>query len=186
VRDVDKRGRITLEVAHEALLRTWPTLTAWLSADRDKLRQHNFIIRAAKEWKEKDRSDDYLVHRDSRLTDAQKLVSEDRFAFLAGSVEDTYLDACVVNQQAREAAAQSERERQLRDAELLAETEKKRAAAAEWATKAERQRATQAENTARQLAQAASKLRRRAIVAAAAAVAALVLFVVAGVMWRWS
>jgi energy-coupling factor transporter ATP-binding protein EcfA2 len=113
VKKKDKDGQETVEIAHEALLRTWPTLTAWLGDDRDKLRQHSFIIRAANEWNEKDRSDDYLVHRDGRLEYAKKLVSEQRFAFSHGSVERDYLDACIENQLAREAIAQEERERRL-------------------------------------------------------------------------
>ena len=43
-------GQATVEIAHEALLRTWPTLVNWLVEDRDKLRQYNIIVRAAQEW----------------------------------------------------------------------------------------------------------------------------------------
>jgi hypothetical protein len=50
VTDRDDKGRETVEIAHEALLRTWPTLISWLVEDRDKLRQHNAIARAAKDW----------------------------------------------------------------------------------------------------------------------------------------
>jgi hypothetical protein len=38
VTDRDPQGRETIEVAHEALLRTWPLLGGWLAEDRDKLR----------------------------------------------------------------------------------------------------------------------------------------------------
>lgn len=120
VRDVDKRGRTTLEVAHEALLRTWPALTSWLIEDRDKLRQHNAIVRAAKEWDESGRKTDLLVHRDGRLKDAAQLISERRFAFVPESVEHTYLGACVTDQEAREAAAQEERDRRWRSARIAA------------------------------------------------------------------
>jgi hypothetical protein len=117
VRDVDKRGRTTLEVAHEALLRTWPALTTWLIEDRDKLRQHNAIVRAAKEWDESGRKTDLLVHRDGRLKDAAQLISERRFAFVRESVEHTYFAACVTDQEAREAAEQEERDRRVKEAE---------------------------------------------------------------------
>jgi len=165
VTDRDNQGRETVEIAHEALLQAWPTLISWLVEDRDKLRQHNAIERAAKDWDEGHRKADLLVHRDGRLTDATDLVAEKRFAFRPGSVEESYLDACVADQNAREAAAQTQRDRQLKDAQnladekaLLAETEKK----------------------------AASNLRRRAIVAAVAALAALLLLVIAIVLWRKS
>ena len=38
VTDRDPQGRETIEVAHEALLRTWPLLGGWLAEDQDKLR----------------------------------------------------------------------------------------------------------------------------------------------------
>jgi tetratricopeptide (TPR) repeat protein len=163
VKGVDKRGRTTLEIAHEALLRTWPALTTWLIADGDKLRQHKAILHAAHEWNERHRKDAYLVHRDGRLEDATKLVLERRFAFRAGSVEQIYIDACEVSQCAREAAVREERERQLRYARQLAYAEAERAREAE---------------------RAASKLRRLAIGTAGAAVAALILLVIAVFMWR--
>ena len=177
VRDVDKQGRTTLEVAHEALLRTWPTLTAWLGADRDKLRQHNFIIQAAKEWNEKDRSDDYLVHRDGRLTDARELVSEHRFAFLAGSLEQDYFDACKANQLAREAAAKAERDRRVKDAERVARAEAERAKEAEKLAETERQRA-EVESKA---------LRRQRSFSLALAGLLLLVGLVAGIaVWQWN
>jgi hypothetical protein len=95
VAGVDKDGNETVEIAHEALLRTWPTLISWLIEDRDKLQQHNAIVRAAKDWDEGDRKTEFLVHRDGRLKDAVELTSEQRFTFLPGSAEHTYLIACV-------------------------------------------------------------------------------------------
>jgi energy-coupling factor transporter ATP-binding protein EcfA2 len=173
----DKDGRATVEIAHEALLRTWPTLTAWLGADRDKLRQHNFIIRAAKEWNEKDRSDDYLVHRDGRLTDARELVSEHRFAFLAGSLEQDYFDACKANQLAREAAAKAERDRRVKDAERVARAEAERAKEAEKLAETERRRA-EVESKA---------LRRQRSFSLALAGLLLLVGLVAGIaVWQWN
>src|SRR5262249_35800390 len=103
VAGADKDGHPTIEIAHEALLRMWPTLITWLIEDRDKLRQYNTIVRAAKDWDESGRKSDLLVHRDGRLKDATELISERRFAFVPGSVENTYLDTCVTDQQVREA-----------------------------------------------------------------------------------
>jgi hypothetical protein len=39
-----------VEVAHEALLRNWPTLQAWLDEDRDALRTHRRLSDAANAW----------------------------------------------------------------------------------------------------------------------------------------
>jgi hypothetical protein len=41
----------TVEVAHEALLRVWSRLRAWLDAAREDLRTHHRLIAAAREWK---------------------------------------------------------------------------------------------------------------------------------------
>lgn len=39
-----------VEVAHEASLRQWPILTAWLDADADALKAVDTVQRAAHEW----------------------------------------------------------------------------------------------------------------------------------------
>ncbi len=71
VTDRNSQGRETIEVAHEALLRTWPQLGAWLAEDQDKLRLLESIQRAAEEWDQGGRRDDLMVHRDGRLKDAE-------------------------------------------------------------------------------------------------------------------
>ena len=49
--DVDPATREpTVEVAHEALLRHWPRLRAWLDEDRDGLRLHRHLSDAAMAW----------------------------------------------------------------------------------------------------------------------------------------
>ena len=50
VTDRDPEDRETIEVAHEALLRTWPLLGGWLAEDQDKLRLLESIQRSAEEW----------------------------------------------------------------------------------------------------------------------------------------
>jgi uncharacterized protein YjbI with pentapeptide repeats len=174
VASADKDGRPTVEIAHEALLRTWPTLITWLIEDRDKLRQHNAIVRAAKEWDENGRKTDLLVHRDGRLKDAEQLISEKRFAFQSESVEQRYLEACLTDQQGREAAAQEERERRLRDAQRFAQVEAARAAEAEKRRRAETARRKKAEDRAK-------KLRRLAVILAVVTLVISVFSVPSGV-----
>nr|WP_295427221.1 hypothetical protein [uncultured Thiodictyon sp.] len=48
-RDVGS-GTQTVEVAHEALIRTWPRLRGWLDQDRDDLRLRREIERIAHAW----------------------------------------------------------------------------------------------------------------------------------------
>lgn len=133
VTDLDAQGRETSEVAHEALLRTWPQLSDWLLEDRDKLRLLEGLQRAAEEWEQGGRSDELLVHRDGRLKDVAALAGNPRFGLPDASVEHAYLDACSAAQQAREEAAKAEQERRIRDAERIAE-EQTRAAAAQKRT----------------------------------------------------
>jgi WD40 repeat protein len=129
VTDRDTAGREIIEVAHEALLRTWPQLTAWLAEDQDKLRLLDSLQRAAEEWDKSGRRPDLLVHRDGRLQDAVTLLGNPRFAVADASIERAYLDAGSAAQRAREAAEKEEQERRIRDAERIAEEQKKAAAA---------------------------------------------------------
>src|SRR5262249_7529669 len=106
----------------------------WLAEDQDKLRLLESIQRSAEEWDQGGRRDDLLVHRNGRLKDAEVLLANPRFTTPEASVERGYLNACSAAQQAREAAEKEEQERRIRDAERIAEEQKKAAAA-------ERQRA---------------------------------------------
>jgi hypothetical protein len=117
ITDRDQDGRETIELAHEALLRTWPQLKDWLEEDRDKLRLFESLRRSAAEWVERGRSDDALVHRNGRLRDVLDLIREPRFVPKKNSLEEAYLVACQAAQAAREAAAREEQERRVRDAE---------------------------------------------------------------------
>ena len=62
-------GGTTAQVAHEALLREWPRLRAWLDADRDGRRLHQQIASAATDWEAAGREDDALL-RGARLAAA--------------------------------------------------------------------------------------------------------------------
>ena len=129
VTDRDPQGRETSEIAHEALLRTWPQLSGWLMEDMDKLRLLESLIRAAEEWDQGGRRDDLLVHRDGRLKDALALAGNSRFSMPEASVERAYLTACSEAQRVRDAAAKEEQERRIHDAEQIAEQQKKAAEA---------------------------------------------------------
>ena len=43
-------GEDSAEVAHEALIREWPTLRQWLAEDREGLRLHRHLMGAAQAW----------------------------------------------------------------------------------------------------------------------------------------
>ncbi|MFO1428602.1 MAG: TIR domain-containing protein [Candidatus Competibacteraceae bacterium] len=129
VTDQDADGREIIEVAHEALLRTWPQLGDWLAEDQDNLRLLESLQRAAEDWDKGGQRPDLLIHRDGRLQDAEALLANPRFTVAEGSVESAYLDACSAAQRDREAAEKEAQERRIRDAERIAEEQKKAAVA---------------------------------------------------------
>ncbi len=59
----------TVEVAHEALLREWPRLRAWLADDAEGRRLHQHLIHAASEWEGSGR-DPAELYRGARLASA--------------------------------------------------------------------------------------------------------------------
>ncbi len=54
-------GGATVEVAHEALIREWGQLRAWLDDSRDDIRQQRMLAAAARDWREADRDLSYLL-----------------------------------------------------------------------------------------------------------------------------
>ncbi len=61
--------RDSLEIAHEALFRSWPRLRNWVEEARDDLRTRQRIDRAAAEWLAQDRDPD-LLYRGTPLQSA--------------------------------------------------------------------------------------------------------------------
>ena len=69
----------SVEVAHEVLLREWPTLRRWLSDEREGLRTHRHLTEAAAEWESLGR-DPGALYRGVRLAIAREWAkdTEDR------------------------------------------------------------------------------------------------------------
>jgi WD40 repeat protein/class 3 adenylate cyclase len=61
-------GEGTVEVAHEALIRHWPTLRGWLDEDREGRLVHRRLTEAAQEWHAT--RDPALLYRGTRLVGA--------------------------------------------------------------------------------------------------------------------
>ncbi|SBT92939.1 Trypsin-like peptidase domain-containing protein [Streptomyces sp. DI166] len=57
----DSSGRETVALAHEALVRQWPTLRGWLDESRDFLAWHEKLRGRVREWEESDRHEDLLL-----------------------------------------------------------------------------------------------------------------------------
>ncbi|EPH44765.1 DNA-binding protein [Streptomyces aurantiacus] len=61
----------TVDLAHEALITSWPRLGAWVDAHRDRLRAHRHLTEAAHTWRELDH-DRGALYRGTRLTGAEE------------------------------------------------------------------------------------------------------------------
>ncbi len=112
------------QVAHEALIREWPTLRHWLEEDREGLHLHRHLTEAAFEWSTANCEPD-LLYRGVRLAQMREWaatheedMNEQECEFLAASV-------ALSEQEAAEREAQ--RQRELEAAKKLAEAERKSA-----------------------------------------------------------
>ncbi len=83
-------GEQTLEVAHEALIRSWPRLRAWLADARDGLRLQTEIRRATRLWEDKGHAID---HRwpDTRVMEAAHALRPIADRFPLGEHERAFL-----------------------------------------------------------------------------------------------
>ncbi|MEU5266453.1 hypothetical protein [Amycolatopsis sp. NPDC021455] len=59
-------GEDTVEVAHEALIRSWPRLRNWLTEDRESLAAHRRLTETVVEWERHGR-DEELLYRGTQL-----------------------------------------------------------------------------------------------------------------------
>jgi WD40 repeat protein/DNA-binding SARP family transcriptional activator len=90
--DRDLVGARRVELAHEALIRAWPRLRAWMDDDRASLVLQRRLTDAAVEWDRVER-DDGALFRGAHLAEAQALAARDDIAlnplerlFLAASM----------------------------------------------------------------------------------------------------
>ena len=80
----------TAEVAHEALIREWPTLRNWLDEDREALRVHRHLTETAQAWQGRGR-DPGELYRGARL--AQAVSWAGAHAAEMSALEGTFLKA---------------------------------------------------------------------------------------------
>jgi WD40 repeat protein/DNA-binding CsgD family transcriptional regulator len=154
--------RPTVELAHEALLREWERLRFWLEESRDDLYQHRRLQNLTQEWLEEDRDAGLLLTR----TRLDQLAAWSAHTSLSLTQEEqAYLEASLAARQDRRAAEEMRRQRELEAAQQLADAEHRRAEIQ---------------------AEAANRLRRRAVYLTAALVVAAILAIVALVAGRQS
>jgi WD40 repeat protein/energy-coupling factor transporter ATP-binding protein EcfA2 len=72
----DRAERPMVDVAHEALIRTWPRLRTWVDANREKLRSRAAIVQAKAEWEQHGRREDLLLPSGFQLERGRALLAE--------------------------------------------------------------------------------------------------------------
>jgi formylglycine-generating enzyme required for sulfatase activity len=120
---LDRRsGADVVEVAHESLLRQWPTLTDWLQADANDLKVIEGVERAAGEWVRNGRQSAWLDHRGERLTAAERAATREDFRKRLGKAGIAYLEASRLHEtsERKEKLAALARDRQRKLAQVLA------------------------------------------------------------------
>jgi WD40 repeat protein/class 3 adenylate cyclase/two-component SAPR family response regulator len=117
-------GEMTAEVAHEALIRAWPTLRDWLNQDREGLRLHRHLTEAAYEWELLGR-DPGALYRGAHLSQAREWAALNPKALNAR--EQTFLGASIEHEQREEKEREERRQHDLETARKLADTERARA-----------------------------------------------------------
>jgi WD40 repeat protein/class 3 adenylate cyclase len=113
-------GEDTAEVAHEALIREWPTLREWLNQDREGLRLHRQLTEAAQEWEILER-DPGAVYRGARLSQAREWAALHLTALNAQ--ERAFLDGSNAVEEREAAERESQIQRELEAARKLVETQ---------------------------------------------------------------
>jgi TPR repeat protein len=122
--DRDEAGTVTVEPAHEALLRQWGLLKGWLEEDFAALATLDGVQRATRDWEANARNEDWLAHTAGRLEDAERLAGSERLGGFLDAAERAYLAACRVKETAERDRELEEARRREEDAVRLAATRK--------------------------------------------------------------
>jgi len=112
--------RDMVEVAHEALIREWPTLHGWLEESRDGLRLQRHITLATEEWLKQGRESGDL-YRGVRLTQALEWVQSQPDEL--NSLEREFLQASQAQVERELTERETQRQRELESARALAENQ---------------------------------------------------------------
>jgi WD40 repeat protein/transcriptional regulator with XRE-family HTH domain len=151
------------EVAHEALIREWPTLHGWLEENREGLRLHRQLTETAQDWSAMNHDPD-LLYRGARLAQTHE------WAFTHESemneLEHEFLTASIALNEQEMEEREAQRQRELEAAQTLAEALRQRA-------ESEKKRAEEQTNFSKQLSRRALYLTGALVVALVLAVASL-------------
>ena len=112
----------SVQVAHEALIREWPTLRGWLEDNRDGLRLHRHLTDAAQEWQTAGREPDILF-RGARLAQAREWAAAHNDDL--NVLEKEFLAASVASGEREAAEREAQHQRELEAAQHLADVQVK-------------------------------------------------------------
>jgi formylglycine-generating enzyme required for sulfatase activity len=87
-------GEVTVEPAHEALLRQWGLLRGWLVEDTALLSVLEGVKRSSRDWAANHRSAAWLTHTTHRLADAERLRERPDLSSNLEPTDRDYLTAC--------------------------------------------------------------------------------------------
>ncbi len=99
----------TVEVAHEAILRDWERLRAWINAARDDLRLHGQLTGLVSDWQSAGQDPSYLLHG-ARLVQFESWAAETSLVLTPR--EKGYIAASIQARAARDTAERSRQERE--------------------------------------------------------------------------
>jgi WD40 repeat protein len=117
----------TVEVAHEALIRSWGRLRSWIDGGREELRLQRALASAAAEWRSSQRDASFLA-RGARLGQFLTLAPANGAATLVlNADEQAFLEASSQREQAEVQARELARQNELAQAQALAQAERQRA-----------------------------------------------------------
>jgi tetratricopeptide (TPR) repeat protein len=119
------QGDVTVEPAHEALLRQWGSLKGWLDKDFPFLAALDGVKRAARDWEANERDPGWLSHAAGRLDDTEKCSERPDLRAYLDTQDLAYLRACRAAETARRDHALDEARRREADATRIAEQQRK-------------------------------------------------------------
>lgn len=76
ITDKDDQGRPVVSIAHESMLREWPSLREWIDNRAELLRLRSMLANEARAWDSSGRNPDLLVLQGSRLGQAEEFLAK--------------------------------------------------------------------------------------------------------------
>jgi WD40 repeat protein/serine/threonine protein kinase len=109
--------RPTVEVAHEALIRTWPRLRDWINASRQEIQIQRRMLAATADWVNAGRETSFLADG-ARLQQFETWAKDTTLAL--GTDESQYLEASITQRRERSMREEARKAQEARTARLAA------------------------------------------------------------------